>query len=197
MKTLLCLFLFVFGFHVLSFGESPDSITAKPHKKYWYDLGLVGGYGFSGGSHQKGDFLDGYLVGASMNWKSNENLYKVRCNYGAEIQIIGIRHPNEFLLDISGLVGRELVDHRLHLAFWGGLGLLTNNQRGEFIRQNPGWFSDSYYKSTIYIEPVIPLEISLSLYTSRKFGVGCNAVAGVTPQYFYYGLMLKLIFGNL
>jgi hypothetical protein len=193
MKTLIIILSFLAASNGFLFGEQVDSAYQKPLTQIWYDGGLIGAYSFTGSSHSNGT-ADGFLVGIAANWQAKERLYKIRLNFGAELQLMSVRNPNESVFEMGFLLGKKHRFHRFELSGYGGLGLLIATTRGEFLYRDPGWFTPSYYERNQTFEPSIPIDGSLFFYTSRKFGIGINCIGSITPSNFFVGTMLKITF---
>ena len=162
----------------------------------WYDAGF-GGYSYSGNQPFTHGIFDGLLVGASVNWKNQNTFYKIRANYGAEIQLMSTRNPNQNIFDLSGLIGKGYTYKHLKMNIFTGLGILTGTTRGEFISREQAMFGNSYYQNKSFISPTIALDCNLILYVSRKFGIGIDCLGGITPQNTFGGLMLKVAIGEI
>lgn len=192
MKTHKFLLFCLFSLSSNLFASQTDSTKTSFQTKEWCDIGLVGT--FSGTSSES---FEGLMVGCSYNWTDTKRLYKLRFNYGEEIQFMSVRYPNEHVVDVGFLCGKEYAEKRLHISVYAGLGLLSTTVRGEFVSRDSGWFGKSYYEDQTDILPAIPLECNLSLYTSRRFGIGVACVGGISPKNVYFGALLKVIFGRL
>lgn len=189
--------LFLLLFVVLSpvWGQR-DSVAQKSDVPVWVDLGMGGG-GFSQSSPDHSSETAGMLFGASLNWQSKSLLAKIRFNYIEEFQLMSVRNPVANLFEFSGLVGKEIINHRFHFHYYTGLGIASSTSRGGFKYRGEGWFAPSYYEEISHVQLQIPIDVSISYYFKKNYGIGVGLVGGIAPSQVYWGLKLVVPTGAI
>lgn len=191
MKTTLFLLLFLLlSCQIALFAQQDSTI----HSLKWELTreGSIGPFSYSGNSS-----FSGFLVGLDFIWKRATTYYKLRANYGAEMQLMSVKNPNENMVDIGFLWGKIYTYQKFQFSAFAGGGILAGTLRGEFISRGEGWFAPSYYQNKGFFRPAIPLQTGILLLPSRKFGIGIDLMGSITPKESFSALVLKLTFGDL
>ncbi|MFZ4455227.1 MAG: hypothetical protein ACOYOT_03310 [Bacteroidales bacterium] len=169
-----------------------DSIQVKQQIPLKIEIGLLGGYNFSGNTYAGDDPFEGVIGGFSVGWERQLLNYKVRFDYGSEIQFMAVKEPNESVSDLSFLVGKEFRDKLASFSCFGGIGLLWSTSRGEYISRESGWFGKSNYRDNSSVNPALSFECNLTYQLFRKCSTGICGFGSITPNDGFFGLMLKV-----
>jgi hypothetical protein len=171
-----------------------DSLKVKKLNPIKIEIGVVGGYNFSGNTYTGDDLFEGIIGGFSVGWKRKQLNYKVRFDYGSEIQLMAVKVPTESISDFSFLVGKEFRNNSASFSFFGGPGLLWSTKRGDKTGQDSGWFGKSYYRDVSKSNLALAFECNIMYRVLHQASSGICFFGNLTPENSLFGVMMKVGF---
>lgn len=171
-----------------------DTVKIKRLNPVKIEIGLIGGYNFSGNTYAGDNLFEGFIGGFSVGWERKRLNYKIRFDYGSEIQFMAVKVPTESVSDFSFLAGKAFRNNSFTLSCLGGPGLLWSTKRGDKIRQDSGWFGKSYYHDISKVNLSLAFECNIMCRIRHQTSSGICFFGNITPEDGLFGVMLKVGF---
>jgi hypothetical protein len=132
-----------------------------------------------------------------VHWGQGQGLWTVTVSGFQEVQILGIRHPNESVFECGALYGGRWGGRVEFVSLSVGLALVSGTRRGALI-SSMGWiFPTEEYEAKHYATVGVPIEAELALVPFENVGIALGGFANFNPECPLKGATLSLLLGQL
>jgi hypothetical protein len=131
-------------------------------------------------------------IGGSANFRIDQYLIMIRSTYNMEMSVLG-PEPSEAHWEVGPLFGFILKGRVGWISGAAGIGIVGGLKRGKLLEHG----DIDKYQEVDFVNVGFPLDAQLFLKPPafKRFGLGLNIYANLSPDYSIFGAMLAVMVG--